>query len=202
MAIFIGKEEKTEEDATALVSEPDDLVRQIVRAWHQSNVKHHFECEKCFKEAVRKNQKALKSAQIVKALFKRSNYRFSTKANGRKETMYFENCVTKQTGRLRQQHRHGPLVKIDKKAKIHRFLSKKRFEYVRKWRKQHDKNCLPCFYICEQLEENGKHHIEFAYEEKEVSGWHRSGGTVRTSKQHLQRRLDSALKEILGIRHK
>ena len=109
MTIFIDNEELTDKRATTFISEPDDLVRQIVSAWCQSSVDHCFESKKSFKKAVRGNRKTLESPE---RLFTSSNYLFSTKAKDRKETLYFEDRTTKQTGRLRQQHPTGPLAKL------------------------------------------------------------------------------------------
>jgi len=126
-------------------------------------------------------------------LFIPSNYRFSTKAKGRKETLYFVNPTATQTGRLRQQHQSGPCAKIDKKAKLHLFLSHHRYESLVVWYERH-KRRLPCFYPCELQAKNGKRHIEFACVGKSVSGWHKSEGIVRINKRHLKSRIDCALK--------
>src|ERR1700688_2971117 len=129
MTIVIYCEKKTEKDATNIISKPDDLKRQIVRAWHQSNIKHCFNSKSGFNKAVHRNWKTLKfkSRDKIDMLFISSNCPFSTWTEGRKETLYFEDRATKKTGRLRQQHPKGPLAKIDKKTRTHRFLSKKRF---------------------------------------------------------------------------
>jgi hypothetical protein len=200
MTIFIDNDEMTDKRATKFISKPDDLARQIVRAWCQSDIDHCFESKERFKKAVQRNRKTLKLPGKIETLFTLSNCPFSTKAKDRKETLYFEDQAAKQTGRLRQQHRKGPLAKIDKNAKIHRFLSKKRLKFLKKWREQHHKDCLPCFYISEERLKIGEHHIEFAYDGKEVSGWHSSEGTVKTNRQGLDRRIASALENILGIR--
>jgi hypothetical protein len=196
MTILIDNEEMTDKRATTFISEPDDLVRQIVRAWCQSNVDHCFESTKSFKKAVQRNRKTLASPE---RLFTSSNYLFSTKAKDRKETLYFEDRTTKQTGRLRQQHPTGPLAKIDRKAKRHRFVSKKRYKVLKKWYKKHRKQ-LPRFYSYEQRAKVGKYHIEFTLEREKVSGWHPSEGTVETNRQSLDRRIASALENIVGIR--
>lgn len=190
----------TEEGATRFFSKPDRRVKQIVRAWHKSNINHCFKDEKRFKKMVRKNRKALRSPHAIK-LFRSENYRFSTKAKHRKETLYFEDRTTTQTGRLRQQHRKGPLAKIDKKARKHLFLSKERYKFLKEW---HEQNCgcgqLPKIKPDERVAKDGKRHIEFACEGKSVSDWHRSGGTVKIrEQQQLERCIKSALENILGI---
>ena len=133
--------------------------------------------------------------------FTSRNSRFSTKAKGRKETLYFEDPTTKQTGRLRQEHSEGKLAKIDGKAKRRKFVSKKRYEFLNEWHDNHGKQ-LPRFYSYEQRVKVGKCHIEFAFEREKVSGWHKSEGTVETSRQGLNRRIASALEGIVGIRGK
>jgi hypothetical protein len=197
MTIFIDNKKMTDKRATKFISKPDDLVRQIVRAWRQSNIDHFFESKRSFKKAVQRNRKTLESLESVETLFTLSNYLFSTKVRDRKETLYFKDRTTKQTGRLRQQHRTGPLAKIDKKAKRHRFVSKKRYKSLNKWHKKHP-NQIPRFFSYERRAIVGKHHIEFAFKRK-VSGWHPSEGTVKTNRQGLDRRIASALEDIAGI---
>ena len=201
MTIFIDKVQVTGDGAMGFISELDDLARQIASTWHESNIEHYFKNQRGFDKAIHRNLKFLKANARGKAgaLFTSSNYLFSTQAEGREETLYFRDRATNGTGRLRQQHPKGPLAKIDKKPRTHRFLSKKRFECVNEWRDKH-MDGLPRFYVSEKQAKNGEHHLEFACDGKEVSGWHPSGGTVRTSKRHLEHRIDRALKEILGIR--
>jgi hypothetical protein len=203
MAIFIHKQEVTYKDAIGFFSKPDDRVKQIVRAWKESDIKHYFKDEKRFKKMVCKNRKTLRSPHAIKKLFRSKNYCFSTKAEDRKETLYFEDRTTicAQTGRLRQQHRKGPLATIDKYPREHLFLSEERYKFLKEW---HEQNCgcgyLPKIKPDERVAKDGKRHIEFACEEKSVSDWHRSGGTVkRREQQHRERRIKSALKNILGF---
>jgi hypothetical protein len=80
----------------------------------------------------RKNQETVESPNGRK-LFTPGNYLFSTKADGREETLYFRNRVPKQTGRLRQQHKKGSRATIDKEARTHLFLSEKRYKYLKRW---------------------------------------------------------------------
>jgi len=197
MTTFIENKKMTDKRATGIISRPDDLVREIVRAWCQSNIDHCFESKKLFRKAVRRNRKTLESFESIETLFTSSNYLFSTRAKDRKETLYFEDRDTKQTGRLRQQHRKGPLARIDKKPKTHRFISKKRYKCLKQWGEKHSKQ-PPKFFSDEKRPAVGKHHIEFAYGRK-VSGWHRSEGTVEMNRQDLDRRIASALENIVGI---
>jgi hypothetical protein len=203
MTIFIDNEEMTHKRATKFISKPDDLVRQILRAWCQPGIKHCFRNKSGFDKAVHRNRKTLRSMARGKTdmLFTSSNHLFSTQATGREETLYFEDesGATKRTGRLRQRHRKGPLAKIDRKPRTHRFLSKKRSECVReRMSKWHDnKGRLPRFYSYEKGARDGEHHIEFSRESKK---WHLSEGTVKTGKDDLDCRIASALENILGIR--
>jgi hypothetical protein len=201
MTIYIENEEMTDKRATKFLSKPDDLVRQIVRAWTQSNIAHDFNSKQSFKKALRKNRETLESPETIETLFTSRNYLFSTKAKDRTESLYFKDRTTKETGRLRQQHRTGPLATIDKKPKRHRFVSKTRHKFLKEWRKKRPSQ-LPRFYSYEQGAKVGKHHIEFAFEREKVSGWHPSGGTVDTNREYLDRRIASALEDILGIRSK
>jgi hypothetical protein len=203
MTIFIDNEEITDKRATKFISKPDDLVRQIVRAWCQPNIRHCFKNKSAFDKAVHRNRKTLKSMarDKIDMLFTSSNHLFSTQATDREETLYFEDeaGATKRTGRLRQQHPKGPLAKIDKKPRTHRFLSEERFEYVKermpKW--HGNDGPLPRFYSYEKRAKDGKRHIDFSGESKK---WHPSEGRVKTSKPDLDRRIASALENIVGIR--
>ena len=78
MTIFIGKAKMTDKGATEFISKQHDLVRQIVRAWCQSNIDHHFKNDKRFRKAVQKNQGILHSRGAIEALFTSRNYVFST----------------------------------------------------------------------------------------------------------------------------
>jgi hypothetical protein len=200
MTIFIDDKKVTDKVATGFFSRPDDLVRQIVRAWRQSNVSHCFESKKGFKKAVRRNRKTLKSPDKIKTLFRPCNYIFSTEAKNGEGTLYFKDRAAKQTGRLRQQHPKGPLAKIDKKAREHLFLSKKRYDSLVKWHEQTGGQ-LPRVYPYELRAKVGKHHIEFACEGKSVSEWHYSRGTVKMCNCHLECSINFALENILGIRN-
>ena len=197
MAIFLGKAKMTDKGATEFISKQPDLVRQIVRAWCQSNIDHHFKNDKIFRKAVQKNQEILHSRGAIEALFTSRNYVFSTKAEDRKETLYFEDRATKRTGRLRQQHPKGPLARIDRKSRTRRFLSQKRFKCVKEWHDKHTHR-LPCFCISEEVPKNHKHVIEFTCEKKKLSAWHSSEGMIKMSKHDLDHRIGSALENCLG----
>ena len=177
MTIFIDNREMTDKDLTKLISEPDDLKMQIVTAWHKSRIKHCFDNHKPLNKAIRRNWQTLRSLGAIE-FFASNNYLFSTKARGRPETLYFQNHVTGQTGRLRQKHGKGPLAKIDKNEKRHFFLSKSRCESVKQFHHKHE-NCFPSFRPYEERLHGGSHHIEFAYHGKKISGWHASEGTVK-----------------------
>jgi hypothetical protein len=199
MAVFMNCKTLTDKDAAKIISNPDSLKRQILRAWLQSNIKHCFRNEWSLNKALRRNRKTLESTQRAKidSLFTSRNCLFSSQAEGREQTLYFRD--SKQTGRLRQQHPKGPLAKIDKNPRTHRFLSEERFKYVKeKMREWHDnKGPLPRFYDFEKRAMEGKHHIEFSSENRK---WHRSHGTVRMCKHALEDRISSALENVLGIR--
>jgi hypothetical protein len=200
MTIFIYCEKKTRKDALNIISEPDDLRKQIVSAWHKSRIKHCFNNRGSFNKAVRRNRETLKRDGVIKTLFRECNYLFSTKAEDREETLYFKDKATKRTGRLRQQHLKGPLAKIDKEPRTHRFLlTKERFKFVKgRMHKWHDnKGGLPRFHGPEELAENDKYHLEFSREGRK---WHKSKGKVKTEKNNLKFRMSSALENILGIR--
>jgi hypothetical protein len=188
----------TDRDATALITKPSHPVRRMVKAWHESKFCHDFTSLIRFDKAIRRNRRALESRDKVRALFRRDNYLFSTKTKDRPETLYFEDRAAKRTGRLRQQHSKGPLARIDKEAMIHLFLSPERYKQLKA---SHEKcQCrIPEFRPSELCPGDGRRHIEFACRGKRVSRWHRSEGTVKTSKKNLESRVCTALKGILGI---
>lgn len=147
-------------------------------------------------------EKRMEPPGKIETFFTSSNFLFSTKEEkkNRQETLYFKDPTTNQTGRLRQEHpKGGPLAKIDKKEKRHWFVSEKRFKRLKQFHKKH-RYRHPRFCSDEQQPKDGKHHIDFAWDGKKVSRWHASRGTVVTNYQHLDRRIASALKNILGIR--
>lgn len=195
MAIFVERK-MTDEDLTRVVPEQDKLLKEIARTWQESRIKHNFEDEGHFKKALRRNLKTLDFPATIEALFRPAKWFFSTQANGRLETLYFKN--KKHTGRLRQQHPKGPLAKIDKKAREHLFLSEERFHYLKKWHKKH-KHRRPNFKPSEERPKTGKYHIELAYDGKKISKWHASEGRVKMNRQNLERRVASALQNILGV---
>jgi hypothetical protein len=200
MTIHIHRVQATDDNAIEFISEPDDLVRRIVRAWHNSDIPHCFKNEGRFIKAVQRNREILssKARDGIGKFFTWRNYLFSTKAEGREETLYFEANGTGQTGRLRQQHSKGPLAKIDKEHRTHLFLSKDRF-CTEKGRYE-CKGGRPCFSDFEKHKKSGKHHLEFWRDSAEKFQCHFSDGTVRTIKQNdLRVCIDRALDEILGI---
>lgn len=199
MTIFIGNVETTDKGAMEFISRPDDFERQIIGAWCRSKIDHRFKNKKKFRKAVRKNQRVLRGPVAIEAIFTSRNYLFSTVTEGREETLYFRERNGNRTGRLRQQHPRGPLAKIDTKLGTHRFLSKRRFEWVNDWHHKHER-CLPHFRVPEKRAKDGNHHVEFAREKKRVSRWHSSQGTIKIRKHDLNRLIGSALENILGIR--
>ena len=147
----------------------------------------------------RKNQETVTSPDGRK-LFTPGNYLFSTKADGREETLYFRNHVTKQTGRLRQQHWDDPLAKIDKVPRAHLFLSEKRCKYLKRWYKherKRNRRHIPKVRPCERCQTEGKYHIEFACKGKRLLKWHRSEGIVKIRK-NTKRLVRDALKKVCG----
>jgi len=200
MTIHIHGVQATDDYAIEFISEPDDLVRPIVRAWHNSVIPHCFKNKNGFIKAVHRNRKILSSQARdgIGKFFTSNNYLFSTNAEGRNETLYFRARATGQTGRLRQQHSKGPLAKIDKEPRTHLFLSKDRF-CTEKGRNKR-KGGRPCFSDFEKHKKSGKRHLEFWCDSAGVFHCHFSRGTVRTIKRDdLRVWIDRALEEILGI---
>jgi hypothetical protein len=199
MTIHIHRVLATDDNAIEFISEPDDLVRRMLRAWHNSVIPHCFNDRGGFIKAVHRNRKTLNSKARggIGMFFTSSNYRFSTKAEGSKETLYFK-ARGGQTGRLRQQHPKGPLAKIDKEPRTHLFLSKDRFRAEKERYKC--EGGRPRFSDFEEHKKSGKHHLEFWCDNKGVFRCHFSRGIVRTIKRDdLKVCIDRALEEILGI---
>jgi len=133
MTIFINKKELKGNKGIGYISEPDELEKQIVGTWCKPGIDHCFTDKESFEKAVRRNKETLQSGRY-ETFFTPRNYRFSTEAKNRKETLYFifEDHTTRQTGRLRQQHREkGPLATIDEEARTHLFLSPRRYKVLK-----------------------------------------------------------------------
>lgn len=190
----------TDDNAIEFISELDDLGRQIIRTWRDSYIPHCFKNKGKFIKAIYRNLKTLssKAPDGIGMLFASNNYLFSTKAEGSKETLYFKDRATGQTGRLRQQHSNGPLAKIDKEPRTHLFLSKDRFRTEKERYKC--EGGRPSFSDFEKQKKSGKHHLEYWCDSAGVFHCHFSRGTVRTIKRDdLKVCIDHALDEILGI---
>jgi len=100
MTILIDKVTVTGDSAIGLISELDDFVRQIVIAWHQSDINHYFKNQRGFNKAVHRNRKSLEANARGKigALFTSSNYLFSTQAENREESLYFKDSAPGRRG--------------------------------------------------------------------------------------------------------
>jgi hypothetical protein len=198
MTICIDNKKKSYRALIKLLTRSDE---QIVRAWHKSKTTYCFKDEERFKRAVHKNRKTLKSPKKIELFFTARNYLFSTKACNRLETLYFKNAEG-QTGRLRQQHKKGPLAKIDEPPRTHLFpISKDELESLERCYKAHEKQVgwRPQD-IYETRCKGGNHHFEFAYNEKgEPVHGHRSEGIVeKIDKRSREHHVNFALKNILG----
>ena len=151
----------------------------------------------------RKNQETIKSPD-GRRLFTPRNYLFSTKAEGREESLYFRNRATKQTGRLRQQHGDDRLAKIDKVPKTHLFLSEKRYKYLKRWyeherKKNRELRRIPKVSLHERRRTEGRYHVEFSCKGKTLLKWHRSRSkaTVKIRK-NPKRLVREALNKVCG----
>jgi hypothetical protein len=200
MTIFIDSKEKSYTALLKLLTQKDNRNEQIVGAWHKSKATHCFKDEERFTDAVKKNRQTLRCPKKI-SLFTASNYFFSTKACNRLETLYFKNAEG-DTGRLRPQHKKGPLAKIDEPPKTHLFpTTKDKLESLERCYKAHKKQVgwRPQD-IYETRCKVGNHHFEFAYNEKgEPVHGHRSEGIVeKIDKRSREHHINCALKNILG----
>lgn len=207
MTIFIRDCNKiiSEDRAVKLAPEPHDCrVKHLVKTWSDATLEHCFDGREEFQKAVRRNRKALQSRGkklVIRDDYKdfflnRENFQFSTEADGREETLYFEDAL--RTGRLRQQHGGGPLAKIDHHRRIRLFLSRDRFSRLKKWRKRNGEK-FPTFYRSELEPSDKTRHIEFAWDGVNVE-WHASKGIVTKSRKYVNHRIKRALENVLGIR--
>lgn len=174
----------------------------LVKAWNDATLEHRFDGREEFQKAVRRNRIILRShgeqffvRSDYKEFFIGRNFKFSTEADGREETLYFEDV--RRTGRLRQQHGRGPLAKIDHHRRIRLFVAEARFRQLKKWRKR-NKETFPAFYRSELEPRDKARHIELAWDGVNVE-WHESKGIVCTSRKGINRRIERAWKNILGI---
>jgi hypothetical protein len=204
MTIFIRNKVIPEERAFKLASARHDRrAKHLVKTWSNATLKHCFDGRREFRRAVRTNRNALQSRGkklVIRNDYKDfflniKNFQFSTEARNREITLYFEDA--QRTGRLRQQHRKGPLAKIDHHRRIRLFLSQDRFSALKKWHKR-NKEKFPTFYRDELEPCDKTHHIEFAWDGVNVE-WHASEGKVFTSREDVDRCIKRALQKILGI---
>jgi hypothetical protein len=203
MTIFIRNNLIPEKRAVKLApARHDRRVKHLVKTWSDATLEHCFDGREEFQKTVRRNRKILQSAdkkfvvrRDYKEFFIAKNFEFSTKADGREETLYFEDA--QRTGRLRQQHSGGPLAKIDHQPRIRLFLSEERFRQLRKWRKR-NKEKFPTFHRGELEPSDKTHHIEFAWDGVNVE-WHASQGIVCMSRKGINHRIRRAWESILGI---
>lgn len=197
MAIFIRY---NKERAVKLAPEPHDgCVEHLVKTWSDATLKHCFDGRGRFQKAVRRNWKALQldAETIVISknygmFFSPRYFKFSTKAPHRKETLYFDDG--QRTGRLRQQHRKGPLAKIDHHRRIRLFFSQDTLKALSRGPKKRPASCR-----VELKPRDGTHLVELEWDGVSIKKWHVSGGKVSRSQTDLDGRIDQALQNILGI---
>ncbi|MGB8542222.1 MAG: hypothetical protein WCD49_11365 [Candidatus Acidiferrales bacterium] len=203
MTMFIRNEVISEQRAVELApARHDHRVKHLVKTWSGPTLEHCFDGREEFQKAVRRNRKILQPhgkefvvRRNYKEFFIGKNFEFSTKVDGREETLYFEDA--QRTGRLRQQHGEGPLAKIDHHRRMRLFLSEDRFRQLKKWRKR-NKEKFPTFYRGELEPSDKTHHIEFVWDGVNVE-WHASEGIVCASRKGINRRIKRARENILGI---
>jgi len=199
MTILIRNKVIPEGRAIKLAREPHDgRVKHLVNTWSDATLKHCFDGRKEFRKAVRRNREALQSRgkkfvirKVYEDFFICKNLRFSTKASGREETLYFKDA--QHTGRLRQQHSKGPLVTIDHHRRICLFFSQERLNALNR---RHEKASTFCRVGLEPSD--GTRLIEFEWDGVRVNKCHASEGKVSTSRTNVKRRINHALQNILG----
>jgi hypothetical protein len=203
MTIFIRNKVIPKERAVKVArARHDRRLKHLVKTWSDATLEHCFDGREEVQKAAQRNRKALQShdKKVVirndyKKFFCRRNFTFSTKAKGREATLYFDDG--QRTGRLRQQHREGPLAKIDHRPRIRLFLPQDRFSALKKWHKR-NKEKFPTFYRDELEPCDKTRHIEFAWDGVNVE-WHASEGKVFTRGEDVDRCIKRALQKILGI---
>lgn len=117
-----------EQDVDELVSGTSTDVARVIRTWHEADLVHDFENSDALQAAA---ENVKDKPEEVPDLYTKKNLRFITKAGkedgtegeAREPTLYFVS-ESGLSGRIRQQHRAGPLVKSQENKHDYFFASR------------------------------------------------------------------------------
>ncbi|MCI3944243.1 hypothetical protein K0038_01251 [Pseudomonas syringae] len=184
----------------------------ILTNWEASPTLHSFKKGKFLE--------ALEAAVVEKArasnendqnkLFSQANHKFSTQAEGRLPTLYFNTEDHARSGRLRQQHRSGPLAKANAGAHSDYFFEHKAdaASFKEALKMSNDKQSvidkLSSDYNGVKDAKHGYFHVESSESGSGLphGSVHLSGGhVVLNGGEHDDQAIDNIHKQIIGESH-
>ncbi|WP_248794679.1 DUF4157 domain-containing protein [Pseudomonas sp. MWU13-2105] len=194
--------------------EPGDIA--VLRNWDTSKTLHHFPDEATLLEAIEraKSQQELDKKNnhfSPSGLYHKDNLKFLTTSPDRLPTLYFKTAGNNDSGRIRQQHASGPLVKSQTGKIDYFFLEKEKMLAFRKALRNIKKDAgkLKDINVTEHggsLEASeGAYHLEVTYKKDadgnivEIASTHPSGGTVALSHDtYSQEKIEHTYKQATG----
>lgn len=213
--IFFNKNLKSVDSIKKFIS--DEKYNMVIECWASDFEEHTFKDSKkgnasakaLFKKAI---DRAIKNSPDIPTIFQRKNLKFITKANKRLPTLYFINEVENESGRIRQQHRSGPLVKIaqNEHKKIDYFFSSMEEKNDFTKRARILKNSKRKFYPLLEFgagiisPRENYYHVEITYNNQDLDSVevvHPSEGRVKTKLNHYNdENISSIYCKTIGIR--
>ena len=171
-----------------LLKDAKDMKERVILAnWGWADEEHDFKTSKKkklgAKEVLKNAVSSAKSyVESVPALYTAANLKFMTKDSGRLATLYFING--NQSGRIRQQHGSGPLVKDQTGKKDYFFSDKQKMNAFLAAAKEASKNrksepVLSSFGGTNRPT-NGAFHLEVTRKGGVITSTHISGGLCDT----------------------
>ena len=198
-----GKPLTKEEEAEAHKNNNDR--KSILANWHKSDLEHDFTDMAYLHRALGRAQAQPEDAPD---LFNAENLSFLTQSKNRLPTLYFKQGG--DSGRLRQQHHHGPLIQTETHKSDYFFPSKQhRNAFKQAAMKAHDEKTDFDPSTLKDVEFSTKpykdaHHLEVSWnpeqgKEKQIYNLHPSEGTVATDLQGYDNNAIKAMyKKITG----
>lgn len=195
-------------DLGSLLKRAKDMKERVILAnWGWSDIVHNFRRSKKHKTPRKALVKAVESAKSqvkdVPPLYKAGNLMFLTKAGGRLPTLYFRSG--NDSGRIRQQHRSGPMVGRETNKIDYFFPDKARmdkFGAATKKARAKDKAFKPWLwrYKAKLTPRAGYSHYEVTYKgSKKIAKVHPSGGLVDLDlRGYNDTRIKSIYQRVIG----
>ena len=150
--------------------------RTILGNWRASALEHSFATVDKLKEAAMRARDTVPDAA---GLFTKANLIFTTETGTRAPTLYFRSG--NQSGRLRQQHGSGPLVRTETDKVDYFFSTKAAAEQCRdaaRAARTNNDDFVPANPDWRTVPQNGDYHLEVTMSGNDVRGTHLSEGRI------------------------